>query len=64
MNKFYKEVCLLDQPFVKDGSISVSKLVANEGKGASLAAFSLFKLGDGIEKEEDFAAEVAATLKN
>ncbi len=64
MNKFYKEVCLLDQPFVKDGSVSVSKLVANEGKGASLTAFTLFKLGDGIEKkEEDFAAEVAATLK-
>ena len=65
MNKFYKEVCLLDQPFVKDGAVSVSKLVANEGKGASLSAFTLFKLGEGIEKkQEDFAAEVAATLKN
>jgi elongation factor Ts len=64
ITKFYKEVCLLEQPFVKDPKVSVSKHVATVIKDATVAAFVRFQLGDGVEKkQEDFAAEVAAQLK-
>lgn len=64
MNKFYKEVCFVDQVFVKDSKYSVEKLVKEKGKGASLTAYCRFQLGEGIEKkQEDFAAEVAAAVK-
>lgn len=64
MNKFYKEICLLDQAFVKDPNVSVSKLVKEQGKGSSLSGFLRFALGEGIEKkEENFAEEVAAAVK-
>ena len=64
MNKFYKEICLLDQVFVKDSNYSISKLVKEKGQGASLTAYCRFQLGEGIEKkQEDFAAEVAAAAK-
>lgn len=61
MNKFYKEVCFVDQVFVKDSKFSVEKLVSEQSKGGSISAFCRFQLGEGIEKKsEDFAAEVAA----
>ncbi|MEW6124505.1 MAG: translation elongation factor Ts [Pseudomonadota bacterium] len=65
MKTFFKEVTLLEQPFVHDGSKSVSQVLKeNEGSvGApiKIKAFVRFVLGEGIEKEEtDFAAEVAA----
>ena len=65
VNKFYKEVCLLDQPFVKDGDISVGQYVQNVAKelGASIEAVDFFRCvkGEGLEKrQDDFAAEVAA----
>ena len=64
ISKFYKEVCLLEQPFVKDPKVSVSKHVTAVIKDATVAAFVRFQLGDGVEKkQEDFAAEVAAQLK-
>lgn len=57
INKYYKEVCLVDQPFIKDGDIAVSKLLAS--KGASVARFARFQLGEGIEKkQENFAEEI------
>ncbi len=65
IQKFFKEVCLLDQAFVKDQNISIRQLVGEKAKGASLAAFHLFKLGEGIEKKkENFAEEVAAQLRS
>lgn len=64
INKFYKEICLIEQAYVKDPGQSVKQVVAEKGKGATLAAFQLFKLGEGIEKKkENFADEVAAALR-
>ena len=61
INKYYKEVCLVDQEFVKDPDQTVGKLV--KAAGAEVLAFSRFQLGEGIEKkEEDFAAEVAKQM--
>ncbi len=62
INKFLKEVSLLDQPFVKDPNTSVGNLV--KGAGAEIVAFERLVVGEGIEKEEvDFAAEVEAAAK-
>jgi elongation factor Ts len=64
LNKFYKEVCLLEQPFVKDPNVSVKKLVADSGKGAKLGGFVRYQLGEGIEKKTvNFADEVNAVVK-
>lgn len=67
MNKFYQENCLLQQEFVKDGSMSVEKYIESAAKalGGSVKFVSAvrFAKGEGIEKkEEDFAAEVAAQM--
>lgn len=59
VNKFLKEVTLLSQPFVKDDSKSVGELL--KSNGATVSAFALFVVGEGLEKRnDDFAAEVAA----
>jgi elongation factor Ts len=67
LRKFYEEVCLLEQVFVIDGETKVSKVLEKAAKDAgapvSIAGFVRLQLGEGIEREEqDFAAEVAATL--
>ena len=67
LNKFYEENCLLQQPFVKDGSMSVEKYMASAAKalGGSVKFVDAvrFEKGEGIEKKvEDFAAEVAAQM--
>ncbi|MEZ7863623.1 MAG: translation elongation factor Ts [Rhodospirillales bacterium] len=69
IRKFYEEACLVDQTFVIDGDSKVSSAIEAAGREAggsiTLKGFSLFVLGDGIEKEEeDFAAEVAAVAGN
>ena len=57
--KFLKEVTLLGQPFVKDDKLTVEKLLAQHK--AEVAGFTLYVVGEGIEKQTaDFAAEVAA----
>lgn len=59
VNKFLKEVTLLSQPFVKDDSKSVGELL--KSNGATVSAFALFVVGEGLEKRnDDFAAEVVA----
>ena len=59
INKFFSEVTLLGQAFIKDDSMSIAKLLSS--KGNSVVRFSRFEVGEGIEKkEENFAAEVAA----
>ena len=67
IGKYYKENCLLDQAFVKDGDISVSKYVANVAKelGADIkvTGFVRFAKGEGIEKKaDDFASEIASMV--
>lgn len=68
INKYYKEVCLLEQPFIKDGDITVSKYIENCAKelGGQIKAvcFVRFEKGEGLEKREDnFADEVAGMMK-
>jgi elongation factor Ts len=59
VQKYLSEVTLLGQPFVKDDKLTVEKLLAS--KSAKAHAFTLFVVGEGIEKKStDFAAEVAA----
>ncbi len=60
INKFYKEVCLVEQIFVKDSEKTVQDIL---GK-VKVLNFTRYQLGEGIEKKQsDFAAEVAAQLK-
>lgn len=62
INKYLKEVTLLGQPFVKDGDVTVGKLL--QQKGANVLSFVRLEVGEGIEKkEEDFAAEVMAQVR-
>jgi elongation factor Ts len=62
INKFLAEITLLGQPFVKDPDSSVEKLL--KGKGATVAGFTRYEVGEGIEKKtDDFAAEVMAQVK-
>lgn len=68
IRKFYKENCLVDQAFIKDGEISVGQFVANTAKALggeiSIKSFIRFEKGEGIEKREDnFADEVASMMK-
>ena len=67
LNKFYEENCLLQQEYVKDGSMTVEKYIASAAKelGGSVKFVKAvrFQKGEGIEKkQEDFAAEVAAQM--
>ena len=62
IGKFYGEICLLDQEFVKDPSVKVGDLI--NSKGAKLVAFARLEKGEGIEKkEENFAEEVMKQIK-
>ena len=62
LGKFYSQICLLDQEFVKDSSMKVKDLL--KSKGAEVNRFARFERGEGIEKkEENFAEEVAKQLK-
>ena len=68
MSKWLGEVCLLEQPFVKDDKKKISDLIGELtgkcGEKVVVRRFVRFQLGEGIEKEEtDFAAEVAAELE-
>jgi elongation factor Ts len=60
INKFYKEVCLNEQIFVKDSEKTIKDVLGD----VKVTEFTRFQLGEGIEKkQDDFAAEVAARLK-
>ena len=62
LGKFYSEICLLDQEFVKDPSKKVGELI--KSKNATINSFVRYEKGEGIEKkEENFAEEVAKQLK-
>ncbi len=59
VSKFLEESCLVEQPFVMDPDRKVGQVVDGATKGATVAGFIRFGLGDGVEKEEtDFAEEV------
>ena len=61
IGKFYGEICLVEQPFVKDPDQKVGKMV--ESKGAKIIRFARLEKGEGLEKrEENFAEEVAKQI--
>ncbi len=61
IQKFYKEICLEEQPFVKDGDVNVKTYVKNHG--GEIKAMYRYEVGEGIEKrEENFAEEVAKQM--
>ena len=61
IKKFYQDVCVLEQPFVKDGDISVQQMIKAKAPGADVVRFTRYKMGEGLEKTvNDLAAEVAA----
>ena len=68
VKKFYEEVCLLEQPFVKDPSKKITDIV-NEailtiGEKISIRRFTRYEMGEGLEKRNDnFADEVASQMK-
>lgn len=69
IEKYFKEVCLLEQPFVKDGDKSIKQLMQEVAKAAGATAdivrFDRYERGEGIEKrQDDLAAEIAALQKN
>jgi len=64
IKKFYKEVCLVDQPYIKDGDMSVAQFLKNIGNEigttVEVVKFARLEKGEGLEKKvDDFAAEVA-----
>jgi len=62
ISKFFAEITLLGQPFIKDDKVSVGKLVSS--KGNNVIRFARFEVGEGIEKkEENFAEEVMAQVR-
>lgn len=68
IDKYFKENCLLEQPFIKDPDKTVQELIhefiAKIGENISVRRFARYEVGEGIEKEEsDFAAEVMAQIK-
>jgi len=65
IQKYYKDICLLEQPFVKDGEMTVAQYtgkVAKElGADITVVAFTRYEKGEGLEKrQDDFASEVAS----
>ncbi|MDY4139833.1 MAG: translation elongation factor Ts [Eubacteriales bacterium] len=68
IEKYYKEVCLLDQQFVKDGDKTIKGLMAEVAKAAGctldIVRFARFERGEGIEKRQDNLAEEIAKMTN
>lgn len=69
MNSIYKEVCLLEQPFIMDTDVTIEQYLSTKtaeiGEKLSIRRFVKFVMGEGIEKKkDDFAAEVAAQMGN
>ena len=69
VDKFYKEICLLEQPYIKDPDKTILELIngmiTKIGENVSIRRFTRFQLGEGIEKKSnDFAAEVLAAVKH
>ncbi|MBC7087332.1 MAG: translation elongation factor Ts [Tissierellales bacterium] len=67
MEKYYEDVCLLDQPFIKDPSIKVkdvlAQLISKIGENIVIRRFTRYEVGEGLEKkEENFAEEVAKQI--
>jgi elongation factor Ts len=69
IEKYYKEICLLEQPFIKDTDKTVNDvlngMIAKIGENLSIRRFVRFEKGEGLEKKEDnFVEEVMSQIKN
>ncbi len=69
LEKFYEQVCLLDQPFIKDSDKTIQELlndlIAKLGENIKIRRFVRYEVGEGLEKkDEDFAEEVAKQMNN
>jgi elongation factor Ts len=69
VEKFYKEICLLEQPFVKNPDVTIGDLltekIAKIGENLAIRRFTRYEVGEGIEKkQENFAEEVAKQIGN
>ena len=66
LSKYFKEICLMQQPFVKDDKVSVEKHIADVAKAAGveikLNSYTRFEKGEGLEKRQDDLAEEVAKL--
>ncbi|AFA48719.1 translation elongation factor Ts [Acetobacterium woodii] len=67
VSKYYKEICLMEQPFVKNPDLTIEDLVKEQimtiGENVKIRRFARFQMGEGLEKkEENFADEVAKQL--
>lgn len=67
LGKFYEEICLLEQPFIREPSVKVQDLlnekISKIGENIKIRRFVRFEVGEGLEKkEEDFASEVAKQM--
>ncbi|MDU2066626.1 MAG: translation elongation factor Ts, partial [Sporomusaceae bacterium] len=66
--KFYKEICLMEQTYIKNPDVTITQLINEKiskiGENISIRRFCRFQLGEGLEKKSnDFAAEVQAAVK-
>lgn len=69
ISKFYKEICLLEQPFVKNPDVTIEDLVKEQimtiGENVKIRRFERYQMGEGLEKkEENFAEEVAKQMNS
>jgi len=69
IEKYYKDVCLLEQPFIKDTNFTIQQLltdkIAKIGENISIRRFARYELGEGIQKKQsDIAADVEAITQN
>ncbi|WKY49239.1 translation elongation factor Ts [Eubacteriaceae bacterium ES3] len=67
ISKYYKEICLMEQPFVKNPDLTIEELVKEQimtiGENIKIRRFARFEMGEGLEKkEENFAEEVAKQM--
>jgi elongation factor Ts len=68
IKKYYKEVCLMEQPFIKDGDKTITQLLTEKiaflGENIKIRRFTRYEVGEGLEKkEENFAEEVAKQMQ-
>ncbi|MEG1887113.1 MAG: translation elongation factor Ts [Oscillospiraceae bacterium] len=68
IGKYYKENCLVEQPYIKDGDLTIAKFIEAKskeiGSDVKIASFVRFEKGEGMQKrEENFADEVASIIK-
>ena len=68
IEKFYKDVCLLEQPFVKDNDKTINQMVQEQiatiGENMNIRRFVRYEMGEGLEKRQDnFVDEVMSQMK-